>query len=286
MTDTPKLTCHILDTGFCWASEHHLITGGQRRKIECHSIVALLEHPQKGWLLWDTGYAPRMLDATKKFPFRLYRWMTPMVLRPELAVVAQLERFGISANDVKHVIISHFHGDHIAGLRDFPTAEFLASKAGFDYVSKLSGWKAVRRAFIPELLPDDFSRRVHLLPEPTGESLNGLGPTIDLFDDGSAKIFLLPGHARGQIGMLAQTQTGPMMFIADSCWMSDSYRLNKPPHWMTNFLVDSKQETLQTIANLHLFAQEHQDITLIPTHCPEMFQRFVQPVGEPLESTG
>src|SRR5262245_41999280 len=75
MSDTlAKLRCHVVDTGYCLASEHHLIRGGARQTIHCHSIVALLEHPQHGWLLWDTGYAPRMLDATRWPPYRFYRW--------------------------------------------------------------------------------------------------------------------------------------------------------------------------------------------------------------------
>src|SRR5262245_15718756 len=62
--DAPPLECHILDTGYCLASEHHLICGGRHRTVHCHSIVALLRHPRHGWLLWDAGYAPRILKAT------------------------------------------------------------------------------------------------------------------------------------------------------------------------------------------------------------------------------
>src|SRR5207244_3355659 len=93
MAEPAVLTCHLLDTGHCLASEHHLIRGWQRRKLAIHSLVALLGHPTQGWLLWDTCYSPRMLEATRRFPYRLYRWATPLRLAPELAVVAQLSRF-------------------------------------------------------------------------------------------------------------------------------------------------------------------------------------------------
>src|SRR5437879_2775542 len=87
---TPVLTCHVLDTGYCLASEHHLLRGGRRQKILCHSLAALLRHPRHGWLLWDAGYAPRLWEATRRLPFRLYRWATPLRLRDDLAIVAQL----------------------------------------------------------------------------------------------------------------------------------------------------------------------------------------------------
>src|SRR5690242_18475049 len=96
----PKLPCFILDTGYCTAWEHRIMRGGQQRRIACHSLVALLCHPQQGWLLWDTGYAPRMLDATKNLPFSLYRRATPLHIDPNLRVIAQLERRNLQAGDI------------------------------------------------------------------------------------------------------------------------------------------------------------------------------------------
>ena len=92
-----KLTCHVLDTGHCLALEKHLIQGGRRRTVVCHSLVGAAGHPRHGWLLWDSGYAPRLWDVTQRLPYRLYRWVTPLRLRPELAVAAQLPRLAIYA---------------------------------------------------------------------------------------------------------------------------------------------------------------------------------------------
>ena len=100
-----------------------MLRGGQRRRFDCHALVALLCHPRHGWLLWDTGYAPRLLDATRHLPFALYRRATPLHLHPELAVAAQLGRWGLVPGEISRVVLSHFHADHIAGLRDFPRAE-------------------------------------------------------------------------------------------------------------------------------------------------------------------
>ena len=165
-------------------------------------MAALLQHPQHGWLLWDAGYAPRLLDATRRLPFRLYRWVTPMHVRPELAVVAQLGRYGLTTRDVRRVVVSHFHADHVAGLRDFPTADLIALRSAYEDVAGRSGLRALAVAFVPALLPDDFDRRAALLPAFTGPALGTLGATYDLFGDGSAVLTELPGHARGQMGLL------------------------------------------------------------------------------------
>jgi glyoxylase-like metal-dependent hydrolase (beta-lactamase superfamily II) len=276
--DAPRLRCHILDTGHCLASEHHLIQGGQRRQIACHSIVALLHHPRHGWLLWDAGYAPRILEATRPWPFRLYQWATPMRLRPELAVVAQLTRFGLTARDIRTIVLSHFHADHIAGLRDFPLAEIVALDVAYQDVRKRKGLSALMRAFVPALLPDDFERRTRLLNDFRGPVLGSLGCGHDLFGDGSAVLLPLPGHARGQMGLLARTERGRIFFAADSVWLSASYRERRPPHRLTNFFIDDAAAMRRTIDQLHAFAVANPDVTVIPSHCPEAFAAHAETV--------
>jgi glyoxylase-like metal-dependent hydrolase (beta-lactamase superfamily II) len=272
----PVLTCHLLDTGYCLASEHHLLRGGRRQQVLCHSIAALLQHPRHGWLLWDAGYAPRLWEATRPLPFRLYRWVTPMRLRDDLAIVAQLGRFGLTPADVRQIIISHFHADHIAGLRDFPRAEFVALREAFEDVAGRTGWRALARAFVPALLPEDFEHRSRLLPAFTGASLGAFGPTHDLLGDSSAVLVRLPGHARGQLGLLARTTRGLLFFVADSCWLSTGYRENRAPHRITHLFIDDVADLHATLAALHHFAREHPDVDVIPSHCPEAFARHVE----------
>ncbi len=269
--DPPALECHIFGTGHCLASERHLIRGGRRVKVACHSLVALLRHPTHGWLLWDAGYALRMLEETRRLPYRLYRAITPLRLRPELAAVEQIKRWGLITPDIGQVIISHFHADHIAGLRDFPRARFIASVSAYQSISGRRGFSALRRGMIPALLPEDFENRADLLPDFSGSALPGLGPTHDLFGDGSLILVNLPGHARGQIGMLAQTAQGKILFAADACWLARSIRERKPPHPITNLLVDDPHAVRTTIDHLADFAQAHPGITIIPSHCPETF---------------
>jgi glyoxylase-like metal-dependent hydrolase (beta-lactamase superfamily II) len=269
------LRYHVLDTGYCLASEHHIMRGGARRKVKCHSIVALLRHPERGWFLWDAGYAPRMLSATRRLPYRLYRLATPLHIEADLAAVVQLARFGLSPSDIGTVVISHFHADHVAGLRDFPTSRLLATKAAYDDVRPRRGVSALRRAFIPSLLPPDFERRATLIRSFNGPALPGLGPTHDLFGDGSALLVELPGHARGQVGMLANTEAGPVLFAADGCWLTRQVRERRPPHPITNLFADDPAGVRSTIERLHAFMQARPDVAVVPSHCPEAFAREV-----------
>jgi glyoxylase-like metal-dependent hydrolase (beta-lactamase superfamily II) len=269
----PSVRCHILDTGYCLASEQMILRGGRRRQIACHAPVALLEHPQHGWTLFDTGYAPRMLDETRGWPFSLYRRITPLRLNPRLAVAAQLGALGLTTGDIARVIISHFHADHVAGLRDFPLAALIASRAGYEDAVSRRGFGALARGVIPALLPEDFAARATLLSDFVGPALPALGPTRDLFGDGALLLVPLPGHARGQLGLLARTERGPILFATDGCWLSRSYREQRPPHPIANLIADDPRAVRTTIARLHAFAAARPDVAIVPTHCAEALGR-------------
>ncbi len=267
---------YILDTGYCLAWERSLYRGGHRRIVKCHSLAALLHHSVHGWILWDTGYAPRLLHVTRHLPNLLYRMATPMHIQPDLAVEAQLRIRGIAATDVRYVILSHFHADHIAGVRDFPTAQFITLQEAYDDVAHRHGLVALHRAFIPELLPDDFLIRARLIRSLDGPSVLPLGSTHDLFGDGSIRLVGLPGHARGQIGLFVQTEFGQVLFAADGCWHSVALRENRPPSMLTHLFVDDVPAMLSTHEHLREFAALHPQVTIIPSHCPEGLARADQ----------
>ena len=272
----PELTCHILDTGHCLAHEHILIQGGAHKEVACHSIVALLGHPQHGWLLWDAGYAPHMLTATRHFPFSLYRLATPLRLRPESSRRCPAAEPGPGPQrrpDHSHLAFPcrpscrprRLPHQPLPGPARRPTAG----------VANTRGLAALRRAFIPSLLPPDFRRRVTLLDAFTGPELPALGPTCDYYGDGSLLLVRLPGHARGQVGLLANTDRGPIFFVADSCWLARSVHENRPPSRIGGLIADNTTELAATIAGLHTFAAARPDVLILPSHCPETFAQVV-----------
>src|SRR5258708_22506163 len=118
-----------------------------------------------------------MLEFTRRLPFLLYRYAMPLRVNPELTVTRQLANRGIAPGDIRRILISHFHADHIPGLRDFPGAELIASRDGYDDIAARRALSAISRAFIPDLLPGVFLERVNLAARFDGPSLPALGPT-------------------------------------------------------------------------------------------------------------
>ncbi|MBC7804986.1 MAG: MBL fold metallo-hydrolase [Akkermansiaceae bacterium] len=265
---------YLLDTGFC-AVKERIAYGTGNGIAPCHAVCGLLHHDARGWLLFDTGYAPRVMEATRFLPYRLYRSVTPFHLREIDTAMRQIARYGLTPDNIETVIVSHFHADHIGGLLDCGAAHFVASRTAFEAIQGRTGLDALRRAFLPPLLPADFAARTTWSEDlHSGEILPGLGATRDLFGDGSCLLVDLPGHARGQIGLIARTvKSESLFFAADATYSARAIRENIPFHPATRFFTDDSRAARATLQALRKYHHACPETLLLPTHCPEVFAR-------------
>lgn len=269
-----KLT--LMTDGFCRQLESMSLRGAPWRVVRFEALSALLEHPAAGRVLFDTGYSDRFFQETRHWPARLHRWLTPVRLHSRGSVMRQLAAMGISAGAVRHVFISHFHADHIGGLRDFPEAFIHCSRAAWEDVAGRTGFAALRRAFLPGLIPEDFGRRVRFLEDAAQVSLpdrfSPFTEARDVLGDGSLLAVELPGHAVGQTGLFFRDQEGgPTLLAADGAWSREAIRSLRPPARLVRFLGDwpALNATLEKLHRLHL---AHPEVRIIPTHCPEVWR--------------
>ena len=260
----------MLDTGFCTGLEAQVLRGGRRVRLEFHALAFLLEHPTAGLTLFDSGYAPRVLGAMRHFPFGLQGALTPTFHAEGQTVREQLLRLGIAPRDVRRVIVSHFHADHVGGLRDFPHSTVVCSSAALTDALERRGLRALQRGMLPGLVPEDALARVLPVDSFPDEALPHLGHTFDLFGDGSLRLVALPGHARGQLGALVQTLGGPVLLAADGCYLSRNYRENRPASPLLNLIADDRAAARRTLSALHNFWLERPEVEIWPTHCPEV----------------
>lgn len=270
-----SLKLNVYTTGYVTTKRKWIEKGGGRGPIRLHATFAVLDHPIWGITLFDTGYAHRYYKATARFPYSIYRFATSVNTTERSSAIFQLEQQGIRASEVKRVIVSHFHADHIAGLRDFPLAEFIVTETAWSHIKGRTGVRAMRSAFVPELLPDDFETRLHLLGEFIDPGFGAFIRTHDLFGDRTCLLVELPGHAPGMIGAILQTSDSTHVLLAsDAIYAISALTRMALPHYITSLFLGSRREMRATMEKLSAFKRMLPSIPILPCHCPETAEYF------------
>lgn len=265
----------LLKVGHCQHPECAALRGGGRRAIDFPALVGLIEHPQRGLMLYDTGYSRHFHKATRRFPECLYRMITPVTLPPEEELLAQLESRGIRAADIETIFISHFHADHVAGLRDFPCARFIATSAERALCERKGRVGRLRRAYLRELLPDDLDARttlVETLPQvPLPAIWSPFEVAHDLLGDASMLGLDLPGHTASQLGVAFHAEE-PMFLVGDACWKIEGLIRDQTPSRLAYVLFDNTGAYNATFAALRALNLSPGTPVIIPSHCSTTWQ--------------
>ncbi|WP_246369925.1 MBL fold metallo-hydrolase [Saccharibacillus deserti] len=272
----PTVSLRLFSAGSCRHPEWVTIRGGSLRSVRIPALFGCIDHPQHGSILFDTGYSERFFRETDLFPARLYRMTTPVQFEAGQSAAERLRAAGIPPEGIRRIIVSHFHADHVAGLRDFPQAEFLYEREALDKMRALRGIGAVKRGFLPGLLPDDFDRRARPFPAESRMDLpDGFLPgfawrrVTDVLGDGSLLAVDLPGHAYGQIGLLLRTERGPVLLCADAAWSAAAFREDRPPSALAGIIMPDRRAYSDSFRALRGTYAAFPGLKVIASHCPE-----------------
>ncbi len=277
------ITYRIFASGFCTAHDRVVDPKYGRGKARFYATWLLIEHPTCGLFLFDTGYSPRFSEATRRFPDKLYGWATPAFIKEEETAVYQLAQAGIKPSDLSGMIISHFHADHVAGMRDFPKIPVICHPEALRQVVSVSGLGAVRRGIVKVLIPGDLAQRVGTTVDHSLDFFRST-PTevsfqfIDLFGDGTVELAQLPGHACGQLGVRIHTADHTLFFATDAAWRKSTLDANILPSPVVQLFFDDWRAYKATFNALRNYRQTNPTHRLLFTHCPETL-KFIEQTG-------
>lgn len=191
--------------------------GGGFSRLRLKVRYGLFRHPEAGPVLIDTGYSYAVTEgAGRSLPLKLYA--RALQITPDAQPVDFLARQGLRPADIKVVIVTHYHADHISGLGLFPRARVIGHGGALRAIRAAGTLGNLRHGVFPELLPEDLESR---LTEVESLPLRESPPSgRDLFGDGSVLAVALPGHAEGHFGLwFAQAK---LLYAVDTEWVKQA----------------------------------------------------------------
>ena len=178
----------------------------------------LIDRGRDGLCLVDTGYGPSITTGPRSRAMRLYNAVLRPQLFPENAPARVLAAMGAEPRDVRSIVLTHFHADHVANLCDFPYASIITDGATARVVLDMSAARALHHGIFKELLPPYLTSRVVALEQqPLRDTGTSLGQGFDVFGDGSTLAIPLPGHALGHFGIYRTGDTSTF-YATDVAW--------------------------------------------------------------------
>ncbi|HEX9646139.1 MAG TPA: N-acyl homoserine lactonase family protein [Alphaproteobacteria bacterium] len=183
----------------------------EARDIKIPINMWVLDHP-KGLIVYDTGNNVAISDGNCESHWTkgLCDFLKPGQTRADV-IDKQLEKLGYKTSDVKIVITSHSHLDHIGNIEMFPNAIHVIQQ-----IELYQAWwpEKFQRGGAHVMADYDDAREFNYL------ALKG---DYDLFGDGTVKILTTPGHTFGHQSVKLQLpETGTVVLTQDAVWMEEN----------------------------------------------------------------
>ena len=219
------------------------------RHWECATLDLLVETEQ-GLVLVDTGL------GTDDYVHRsgilnVFRIITRVPLDPSQAAVRQVAALGYNPREVRHVVLTHMHFDHCGGLPDFPWA-------------KIHVYRREYEAFLdrPRQFADLAYVRRHIAHGPDWAFYDDTGEKWYDFDairlpfEPQMWLLPLPGHTRGQCGVVVKTSRGWLFQTSDAAALFNE----EAPNWLIRLVLGPHQPRIRR------FAADHPEVRVISGH--------------------
>ncbi len=196
--------------GYCVNKIENIFLGVKKKKLVFEAGVFLIKHKKYGYILYDTGYNIKLLKNNLKY--FLYRFLNPVYINEKTMINSQLKNNGISPSEIKFIILSHLHPDHIGGLEFFPNAKIILTKNCLKEFENNSIFSLIFKEFFSK----NFENNLKIIEAQKINFDFNYFKTYDLFSDGSILLGELNGHSEGQC--CAYIKEKKLLIAADTIW--------------------------------------------------------------------
>lgn len=268
-----------IERGSCRHPEFGMIKGGSLCAIDFPALVGVIAHPQRGLFLFDTGYDRAFFEATETFPERFYRWTTPADIGAGEEWHSWLAAHDIPEDQLTGLIISHFHGDHVAGARNCAGLPMYCARAGLNALRSGSRFARVRKGLLSALVPQAMEGDAHYFEDAPEVALpSAFAPFErgrDILGDGSLLMVELPGHCAGHWGLAFVTEEDQAVLLAgDAVYTTRAITENIPPPRYVTAMLGHTTTYHATLTQLVTAQGNNSDLAILPSHCPMAASAF------------
>ncbi len=227
--------------------------------------VFVIEH-RDGLILFDSGLDPAVSADPDYISSPIGRYFLHKVFRfyigPEDTPTRKLAELGYAATDVRKIILSHLHFDHIGGIEEFPQAELLVSRVEWQQLSlphPERDW--ILREYI--VLPGANWRQIDFTPN-DDPLFAPFGESYDVMGDGSLTLLPTPGHTPGSMSMLIRTEgLPPFLLVGDLTYEVDLLMRDQVPG-----VCSDKAQLKSSFANVRALKKQLPDLAILASHDP------------------
>ena len=247
---------------------------GLTARLVCH---CLLVETNQGLVLIDTGFGLRDVQSpySRLSPFFIH--FNGIQFDRKYTAIAQLERLGFSARDVRHIVLTHLDFDHAGGLEDFPEATVHVMQTEIEAAQERRGFIASQR-YRPDLW-DEVKRWKYY--SAGGEPWFGFEAVRDL-EGLPPEILLIPlaGHTRGHAGIAIQTPEGWLLNAGDAYFYrhemdSDQRRCTPGMRFYQTMMEVDREARLRNQDRLRALSRDRSnDVRLFCSHDAIEFKAF------------
>ena len=224
--------------------------------------VMIIEHPE-GIFVIDTGENANVNDkgyfkSSGVFANWFDTTQFKFLVEAKEEIGPQLQQLNIDINNVKTVILTHLHLDHIDGLKYFPSTEILVNK--YEWEKPFGD--------LPKLYPSWFRPTLVDL----NESLGAFDHVRFLTKSKDIVLIQTPGHTYGHCSVVFKTDEFNIFFAADVCYSQQQLLENK--YSGTNCSHKLAKDTYEKVA---AFTKQRKTI-FIPSHDGDAGRRLKEKV--------
>jgi glyoxylase-like metal-dependent hydrolase (beta-lactamase superfamily II) len=223
--------------------------------------VWVIEHPE-GLIVVDTGENTDSMDVDKYLSkeswYAKYQFKNAcnVKIQSQNELNNQLKKVNLKVEDVKLVVLTHMHLDHIDGLKFFPKQEIMVGNFEFTHPDNV----------FSSILPSWFNPNKVEYVNNRIEVFNQAYPVTKAED---LLYIPTPGHTLGHSSLVFKTDDFDIIFAGDSSYDQAQVINGELPGANTDYV-----KTAETYKNLLAYASLRKTVYL-PTHDANSVQRLV-----------